>query len=158
MKTLLTLILISLSILGKSQQTFSLEMGKTLKTDYNIPYFSLNYGYLVGKTVFDLGIRTNWSEYYTEIHSSVGLQTNSKLYLSGNIGYGWLFSIPQLDRHIENGKEIILSPGYSEKSLFGLYLSGKAGYEVIKNVTLFSSGSYICNRYWIGSGIQISIK
>lgn len=163
-KILLVVILTCFYAMVSAQSFYFGEVGKTIGTSYKLPAISLGYGFKQNVFTIEGGFKSNYSEYYTLLYSSLGLESKGKLLVGGNGGIGWTLNIEQLDRRYipETGETKILHEGYEEDVICNVYGNLKLGYEVLEHFKVFKKetslkvyGSY---TYSFRSSFEVGIK
>lgn len=167
MKKLFTLLLVSMLLLialpSLSQVEYIMELNKTGGTHYKYPATVLAAAYKYKFVSAEIGFRTNWQEYYTFVYTGIGAEYRKAILLQANIGTGWMFSLPMIDRKYnpETGETVVTTPGYTTKTIFLGCYGARAGYRIFhvgkdSGVWLFGVYNKTGKFDWSGFGFLLS--
>lgn len=85
-KILLVIVLTCFYAMVSAQSFYFGEVGKTIGTHYRLPAISLGYGFKQNVFTIEGGFKSNYSEYYTLLFSSVGLESKGGDYIHVKAG------------------------------------------------------------------------
>lgn len=164
--TLMLLILTGCKAMAVSQTFYFFEVNKLTGTHYKYPAGVLGAGYQQKlpiknlKATSEIGLRTNWNEYYTYPYIGSGLLYRGKIIIGVNAGLGIMLSLPMQDRYYnpQTHEISVIKEGYSTKSIGLGYYGGRLGYRIFNvgndsGVWLYASYNKTGKFEWKGIGL-----
>jgi len=155
-RTSLIAILTCYLAMASGQSFYTLETGKTIGTKYVLPYAGLSYGFKKDLFTGEVGLKTNFQEYYTLAFLSFGAETKGKLLVGANFGIGTTFNLPRNDRVYVDGRYEYISKGFDKNSITAIYTNAKLGYMVLNGVYAYAGYSYSYDWSWATIGIKLT--